>query len=383
MPDYLISRIAPQQFISEEDAYDYLPEMLEQLFTKKILFLHGIKSLQKALPYLPDLSKTGIVTVDQTFGGECSDKEINRMIRIIQENDIDLIVGLGGGKVLDTAKAAAYKSGNKPLVLMPTMASNCAAWSALSVLYKENGVSIGHQIYPKQANLVLIEPRVILDSPVDYFIAGIADTLAKWYESDSLLSNADQSRLALIYARQSARICHDVPINYAEQAIEDMKQGVLSDAWKLVMETNIMAGGLVGGFGDAFTRATAAHSVHDALTAFPETKHMLHGIKVAYGIMVQLVLEKNWKEIRQLQPFYRKLHLPMTLADLHLDGRPEDDIHHLAALATSPDKTIHLLPFKVTANSVYSAIKELENLSLTKESAQESFVRSSKRNKSI
>ncbi|SFG79851.1 iron-containing alcohol dehydrogenase family protein [Sporolactobacillus nakayamae] len=360
MSFHVVSRVGPQQYSSEEGAYDYLPEFLEALSATRILILHGIKSWQKAAPYFPDLAQAGFDVFDMTFGGECSHKEIARVIEEIHRSRIDLVIGIGGGKVIDTAKAAAVKSGGIQLVILPTMASNCAAWSALSVLYKDNGISIGHELYPRQSSLVLIEPRVILDSPLDYFIAGIADTLAKWYESDSLLTHVGTNHLSLLYARESAKICRDIPLNHGAQAVEDMKQGVLSDAWQLVMETNIIAGGLVGGFGDAYGRATAAHSIHDALTYFPETVHLLHGVKVAYGIMVQLALEKKWDEIHRLLPFYRRLKLPASLQDLHLNKRSEEDIRQLAAYAVSPDKTIHLLPFKVTEDSVLEAIRQLD-----------------------
>ncbi|ALC83015.1 MULTISPECIES: iron-containing alcohol dehydrogenase family protein [Bacillus] len=360
MSFHLVSRVGPQQYISEEGAYNYLPEFLKVLSAARVLILHGVKSWHKTAPYLPDLNGAGFDVHEMTFGGECSYQEIDRVIQKIRESDIDLVIGLGGGKVIDTAKAAAFKSGGRPLVILPTMASNCAAWSALSVIYKDNGVSIGHEIYPKQSSLVLIEPRVILDSPIDYFIAGIADTLAKWYESDSLLTHVHQNHLSILYARESAKLCRDIPLKYAIQAVEDMKRGVLSEPWQLVMETNIIAGGLVGGFGDEYGRATAAHSIHDALTVFPETKHILHGVKVAYGIMVQLALEEKWEEVRRLQPFYQCLKLPMNLRDLHLDARPEEDIRKLAAYSVSPDKTIHLLPFEVTETSVFEAIQRLE-----------------------
>jgi uncharacterized oxidoreductase len=360
MSFHLVSRVGPQQYISEEGAYDYLPEFLKAFSANRVLVLHGVKAWRKAAPYFPDLVQAGFEVSDMTFGGECSHQEIDRVIEKIQREKIDLVIGLGGGKVIDTAKAAAVKSGGIQLVILPTMASNCAAWSALSVLYKDNGVSIGHELYPRQSSLVLIEPRVILDSPVDYFIAGIADTLAKWYESDSLLTHVGTNHLSLLYARESAKICRDIPLNYALQAVEDMKHGTLSDAWQLVMETNIIAGGLVGGFGDQYGRATAAHSIHDALTYFPETVHLLHGTKVAYGIMVQLALEKKWEEIRRLLPFYRRLKLPANLQDLHLDGRTEEDIRQLAAYSVSTDKTIHLLPFEVTEDSLLEAIQQLE-----------------------
>lgn len=364
MPNHIVSRVGPQQYLSEIGAYNYLPEFLKSLSVVRILILHGTKSWHKAAPYFPNLSQAGFDVFEMKFGGECSRREIDRVIQNIQKLHTDLVIGLGGGKVIDTAKAAAVKAGSLPLVLLPTLASNCAAWSALSVLYKENGISIGHELYPRQSSLVLIEPRVILDSPVDYFIAGIADTLAKWYESDNLLSHTGMNHLSLFFARQAARVCHDIPLQYGKQAVDDMKQGVLSDAWQLMMETNIIAGGLVGGFGDEYGRATGAHSIHDALTYFPETVHLLHGVKVAYGIMVQLALEKKWEEIQKLMPFYHQLKLPINLSNLHLKGT-EEELRQLSAYAASPDKTIHLLPLKVTGASVYKAIQQLETYTHT------------------
>ncbi|WP_205007478.1 iron-containing alcohol dehydrogenase family protein [Sporolactobacillus spathodeae] len=360
----LVSRIAPQQYLSEEGAYDFLSEAIEKLFLKKIIFLHGEKSLHAALPYLPDLQALPAEIVDFPFSGECSEAEIKKLIQTIRATGADALIGLGGGKVLDTAKAAAYHAGNLPLILLPTLASNCAAWSALSVIYAENGTSLGHRIYPKQANLVLIEPRVIAASPVRFFVAGIADTLAKWYETERLLRAAGDSSLAVIYARQSARLCRDIPLQHAQQAVRAMRDQKVTDDWKLVMETTIMAGGLVGGFADELGRATAAHSVHDALTTFSETKHLLHGEKVAYGIILQLALEKNQDEIEKLRPFYRSLQLPFSLADLNLADLPEDGIRELAAQTVTPDKTIHLLPYSVTEEKVVEAIQSLENLAV-------------------
>ncbi|MFT8362211.1 MAG: iron-containing alcohol dehydrogenase family protein [Sporolactobacillus sp.] len=358
----LISRIAPQQYLLEEGAYDFLSEAIEQLFLKKILFLHGEKSFRAAFPYLPDVQSLPAQIVDAPFGGQCSEEEIQRLIQIVHTMNVDSVIGLGGGKVLDTAKAVAYRTGNLPLLLLPTLASNCAAWSALSVIYGENGISLGHRIYPKQANLLLIEPRVIAASPVRYFIAGIADTLAKWYETEQLLAAAEARNLAIRFAHQSARLCRDVPLQHGLQAVHTMRLGKMTPDWTLVMETNIMASGLVGGFADQFGRATAAHSVHDALTSFQETKHLLHGEKVAYGILVQLAFEEKREEIQRLVDFYKKLHLPICLADLGLANLTEQGIQLIAEQTVMPDKTIHLLPYDVTKENVIQAIFYLERL---------------------
>lgn len=356
----LISRIAPQEYVSEIGAYDRLASALKARFIKRVLFLHGTKSMMKAAPYLPDLSNQGIEVVDVVFNGECSMNEIQRMIDLVKKEKLDAIIGLGGGKVLDTAKAAGYKAGAIPIILLPTMASNCAAWSCLSVLYKDNGECIGHEIYPMQTSLVLVDPRVILDSPIDYFIAGVADTIAKWYESDLLLQQADRKSLALFFSREAARQCLEIPLNHAEKALQDMRDGKLSDDWIHVMETNIMASGLVGGFGDEYARATAAHAVHDALTIRPETHHLLHGIKVSYGIMVELVIEKKYEEMMRLLPFYRALSLPVCLEDLSLVGLTNDEIREIAVSALKPTSLIHMHPMKCTVETVYNAIIELE-----------------------
>lgn len=361
MPLQFVQRIAPQEYISEINAYDRLADALKARYIKRVLFLHGTKSLQKALPYLPDLSKSGIAVVDVSSNGECSNSEIRRVMRIMKEERVDGIIGLGGGKVLDTAKAAGYKAGSYPIILLPTMASNCAAWSPLSVLYTDSGASIGHEIYPHSSSLVLVEPRVILDSPLDYFIAGVADTLAKWYESDFLLTHTTENRLALRFSREAARLCRDIPLKYAKKAIDDMRNGKLSDEWINVMETNIMASGLVGGFGDEYGRATAAHSVHDAITARPETHHFLHGIKVAYGIMVQLVIEQKWDEMKRLLPFYKSFNLPISLADLNLASLSQKELQVIADETVRPKALIHLHPLNISAQDVVNAILKLED----------------------
>ncbi|RYL92326.1 iron-containing alcohol dehydrogenase family protein [Sporolactobacillus sp. THM7-4] len=374
MPLNLIQRIAPQEYLCEENAYEKLADGLKGRFIRRVLFLHGTKSLSKALPYLPDLAREGIESIDVLFNGECSHNEINRIIQIMKENEVDAIIGLGGGKVMDTAKAAAYKAGAYPVILLPTMASNCAAWSPLSVLYSDEGASLGHEIYPHPSSLVLVEPRVILDSPVDYFVAGVADTIAKWYESDFLLTHAGANRLALRFARDAARVCRDIPLQFAEKAIDDMKNGRLSNEWLNVMETNIMAGGLVGGFGDEYGRATAAHSVHDAITSRPETHEFLHGVKVAYGIMVQLVIEEKWDEMKRLVPFYKALQLPLSLADLHLASLSDDELKVIAKETVRPNALIHLHPMNITASKVFDAIVRLEDWAKKNHYAKDTYL---------
>ena len=43
-----------------------------------------------------------VVAVYDYFNGECSWNEINRLIAVMKANECDMVIGIGGGKILDT-----------------------------------------------------------------------------------------------------------------------------------------------------------------------------------------------------------------------------------------------------------------------------------------
>ena len=358
----MISQSGPQRYISDNDAYAQLPGFMTSLKVTNVLFLHGTKSLAAAKPYLPEWPAEFNVT-DVQFNGECSFEEIDRVKAIADENNAEMVIGLGGGKVLDTAKSVTTGT-HRYLVLIPTLASNCSPWSAISVHYKENGEHIGHEIYNETANLTLLNPKVILNSPIEYFVAGIGDTLAKYYESELIFKKLpeDQYTVALTISRQMANNCREVLMKYAEQAVEDMKAGRLTPEWRQVAETVTVMAGTVGGWGDDYGRASGAHAIHDALTIFPQTAPHLHGAKVAYGILVLLAIEGKTDEIERLLPFYRTLNLPTNLADVDLADASDADIDKLAATAADPHTQMHFVPTyePVTAEVTKQAILTVE-----------------------
>ena len=93
-----------------------------------------------------------------------------------------MIVGIGGGKIFDTAKAVAYYCG-APVVICPTIASTDAPCSALSVIYTDEGVFEEYLFLPQNPNLVLMDTDIISKSPVRLTVAGIGDALATYFEA--------------------------------------------------------------------------------------------------------------------------------------------------------------------------------------------------------
>lgn len=357
----LIVRTGPQEYECASGVLDTLPDRLASRSIRKILLVHGEASWEKAQPFLGKLlTDRNLIIIEEQYRGENTYKEVSRISELAEKANADAIIGVGGGKLVDTVKYAA-SIGHFDAIVIPTLASNCAPWTPISVMYTDEGICKGFDVMSRQTSLVLVEPAIIIDSPIEYFSAGIADTLAKWYESDPILSLPEnQSKTALLMARSAALSCRTVILENARQAVEDMKSGNITAAFVQLVETIIFTAGLVGGFGDDYARTTGAHSVHDAITIFPQTHSFLHGEKVAYGVLVQLALEENWQEIHQLLGFYDSLGLPASLADLDLGQLSEAEIEQTAGETVTQDKTIHALPYETTQSIVLTAILDLE-----------------------
>lgn len=347
---------APSEYIASEGILDKLEEKLARRSYQKVLFVHGNKSWEAAKDYLPEFHK--IQSEEYTYGGECSLTEIDTLSTFIKEKSFDAVIAVGGGKVLDLVKASSHLT-QRPYVLIPTLASNCAPWTPLSVIYDERGTFIRYEIYPNNASLVLIEPRILLHAPIEMFIAGIGDTLAKWYEADVQIARIENKPVPLLVSHYSARQCKDLLVEHSEAAIEAVKTKVLNDDFVKVFETIIALGGMVGGFGDHYGRIAGAHSIHNALTVLEETHSALHGEKVAYGILVQLVLENKLDEIKELLPFYKKLGLPVSIEELGVTDVSVEKINRVAEKSTIPGESIHVIGAISTAD-VSKAINTLE-----------------------
>lgn len=346
---------APAEYVCSVNVLAGLEEKLTARNIRKVLVLTGRKSWEALSPYFPEFET--VEAAFEFYRGESTLAEIGRIAGLAKEFGADAIIGAGGGKVLDIAKGVAHDS-EILSVLIPTLASNCAPWTPLSVLYSEEGVMTHFTVYPQSVDLLLVEPRVLLDAPVSLLVAGIGDTLAKWYEADVQISRFEDPPIALKISHFTAKLCADEMFENAEAAIEDAKQGKLSAAFIKVAETIIMLGGMVGGYGDKYGRVAGAHAIHNGMTISPESHHALHGDKVAYGVLVQLLLEKKTDEVDRLIGFYKKIGLPVSLEELKI---PAQWIDEIAVQSTRSGETIHVLQQDpITAEDVALAMRALE-----------------------
>ncbi|WP_066152571.1 iron-containing alcohol dehydrogenase family protein [Halalkalibacter krulwichiae] len=348
---------SPSYYACELGVFDQLESLIIEGRREKALFVHGEKSLKAATSYLPPFNKVDVVF--NQYRGECSLEEIARIKERAHEDQCDVVIGLGGGKVLDLAKAVANEL-DVPVILLPTLASQCAAWTPLSVIYTESGDYVKYCQYLKNPWIVLVEPAIIAASPASYLRAGIGDTLAKWYEARALTKHLDDMRVPIRLSLQAASLCQELLLKESEDALEALSKKEVTPALLKVIETNIAAGGLVGGLGDKFGRIAAAHSIHNALTQFESTHYYLHGEKVAYGILVQLALEKELKDLQTLLVFFKKIGLPVSLSELGLETN-EQTLEKIALHTLHPNESIHFMGESFATEDIVRGIETVES----------------------
>ena len=304
---------------------------------------------------------TDAKVVYETFNGECSQKEIDRVVEAFKASGCSVVVGIGGGKIHDTAKAAAYYAG-APVVIVPTIASTDAPCSALSVIYTDEGVFERYLFLPANPTVVLVDTDIVAAAPARLLVSGMGDALATYFEARACqasgASNCVGGKVTLA-AMSLARLCYETLLADGLKAKLAVERHVCTKAVENVIEANTY----LSGVGFESGGLAGAHAIHNGLTAIPETHSLYHGEKVAFGTLVQLVLENApLEELEEVLEFCTEVGLPTTLADLGVENPTQEQLMEVAKLACADADTLHNMPFPVDAESVYAAILAADEL---------------------
>lgn len=337
--------LSPSRVVRGSKALVQAADVIAQ-FGDRPLVIGGDHTLKVTLPYFNPVWKQGLTYAQAAYGMDCSENSLESLREAIAKHKADFIIGVGGGKALDAAKLVAAQS-HLPIVTVPTSAATCAAWTALSNVYSDEGAFLYDVSLPRCPDLLVLDYDLVQTAPRRTLIAGIGDALAKWYEAS--VSSGSSSQTLIISAVQQARVLRDILFQKSLEAVEHPD----SEAWREVVDASVLMAGVIGGLG-AQCRTVAAHAVHNGLTHLLESHDTLHGEKVAYGILVQLRLEEMMQgnqlaatARQQLLKFYQDIGLPKTLQELGLGSVSIKDLQRAADVACIPESDIHHLPFEV------------------------------------
>lgn len=309
-----------------------------------------------------DSFATGSMTyVMELFNGECSKPEISRLQAIAEEKECDVIIGIGGGKTLDTAKAIAYYM-KKPVLIVPTIASTDAPTSALAVVYTEEGIFDEYLVLPTNPTVVLMDTTIIAAAPVRLLVSGMGDAMATYFEARAT-GLANKTTMAGAHPTEAAlalaKLCYETLITEGYKA----KLAVDSKVSSIAVEKIIEANTYLSGIGFESGGLAGAHAIHNGFTVLEACHKFYHGEKVAFGTITQLVLENaSMCELEEVIGFCKKVGLPTTLKELNLENVTKEQLMEVAKASTAEGETIHNMPFEVTADAVYSAILTADKL---------------------
>ena len=328
---------------------------------KKMLLIGGEKALAAGKErLLSALADTEIEIVDMVlFGSDCTYDNIHKWASYAKECGADMIMGMGGGKALDTAKGAGYEA-DLPVFTYPTIASTCAATTALSVVYRADGSFDSFYFYERPAYHCFIDLTIIANAPDQYLQAGMGDTIGKFFECH-FAARGDKLQHSSALGREISNMCYAPLLEYGEQALKDCRSHEASVSLKQAVLANIVSTGLVSLMVLDEYNCAIAHSVYYALVLLPgfEEKY-LHGNVVAYGGLVQLLVDHDREEALKLKEFLQKLDIPTTLKEMEVPvdrGYLKDVLHETV---TGPD--MEHIPYEVTEDMIFVAMQEVENL---------------------
>jgi glycerol dehydrogenase-like iron-containing ADH family enzyme len=350
-----VSTISPGKVIRGAGVLSTVAAEVANLGTRPFIVSgnHTLNISQQSLQ--PIFQSQELHTVSVSYGVDCCEASLKALRKAAKEHKADIIVGVGGGKALDTAKLVAHQL-TLPVVTIPTSAATCAAWTALSNVYSATGAFLYDVALSRCPDVLILDYDLIQTAPQRTLVAGIGDAIAKWYEAS--VSSGHLQQTLIIAAVQQARVLRDILFQKSAVAL----QSPGSQVWQEVVDATVLLAGVIGGLGGAQCRTVAAHAVHNGLTHIAG-HGSIHGEKVAYGILVQLRLEEMIQgnqlaasARQQLLKFYVEIGLPQKLADLGLGNITLGELQTAAEISLEPNSDIHRLPFNVALEQLMAAM---------------------------
>jgi glycerol dehydrogenase len=236
--------VFPGKYIQGPGAIAELPGLARR-FGSRALLLASPSVKARVVPAC-GLDWGTFTVLVEGFAGECCDEELDRVAALVRQRGLDVVIGMGGGKTIDTAKIAADRAG-VPVIVVPTIASTDAPCSGCAVIYSADGVF--REVAYQKANpaAVLVDVAIVAAAPTRFLVAGMGDALSTWFEArscDRTRSPNECGGYCTAAGLQIARLCYDTLLAYGVAAKIASDARTVTPALERIVEANTLLSSL-------------------------------------------------------------------------------------------------------------------------------------------
>lgn len=349
---------APLKYVQGENALDEFYDIVKDL-GKSFLFICSRSGERVCRPKIEKSCEgKDLDLYFEQFGGTSSISEIERMRKIVRDKNIDVVVGVGGGSAIDTAKPTAYYE-HKKVISCPTVCATDAPCTGLSVVYNDDETFNSYIFYPEDPSAVIVDSTIISNAPTKFLVAGMGDALGTYFEARMCkkakapsLENGGITKSAMALCK----LCYETLMEHGTKAVAAVDMNIITPDVEAIIEANTYLSGVGADNGGL----AAAHSIYNGFTALEELTAM-HGDVVAFGTLVQLILEEApTKEFYEVMDFCNSVGLPVTLEQMGVTDVKRAMI--AAENACAEGESIHNMIGDVTPKELYSAMLVVDSL---------------------
>ncbi|HEO2944158.1 TPA: iron-containing alcohol dehydrogenase family protein [Streptococcus agalactiae] len=323
-----------------EDCFKEIPSVLATYRIQSIAFVGGKRALDSSEAEVRSILEEANIKVTGSFvyGTDSTQSNIDKLVANPQVQAADAILGFGGRKALDTAKMVAKELGKNSFTI-PTICSNCSAGTAIAVVYNDDHSFLRYG-YPESPLHIFINTRIIAQAPSKYFWAGIGDGISKAPEVERATLEAKTNKLphTAVLGQAVALSSKEAFYQFGEQGLKDVEANLASRAVEEIALDILISTGYTSNLvnqPDFYYNSCHAHAFYYGTTAIQRQGEFLHGVVVAFGVLVLHAYFNELEELEKVARFNKSLGLPTTLADVSLS---EKDIPKIVEIAMTTNE---------------------------------------------